>query len=970
MPPGTRRFKCYELGLKSGRIVINDGLGSLWEKYNERKRVKKYERNLSKSAAEVRLVVETSEVVSYDPFEMPRSGETVDVSIIIPVHNKIDYTYRCLKSISRNTSGSYEVIVVDDASADNTSEVLGKIKNLQVEINKENLGFVGSCNKGGKAGRGKYLLFLNNDTIVQKNWLEPMIRMIGQSGVGAVGAKLVYPDGKLQEAGGIVWNDASGMNYGRGDDPNKSEYNFVREVDYCSGAALLVRKDLFDSLGGFDERFKPGYYEDTDICFAIRKMGYKVIYQPQSVVVHYEGATSGTDPNSGMKKYQEINRSKFFEKWQTTLISDHYPPDAVRYSFTGRNRAARKNILVIDHYVPTYDKDSGSLRMYNMLRILNELGYGVTFIGDNLAKLEPYTASLQQLGIEVIYYPSVSSIDGYMSANGKYFDVSILSRAHIAVNHVNNVRKYCVNAKIIFDTVDLQFLREMRRYELEKEPQVLADVEKFKTMEYQIMRLCDRTWVVSPYEKDLISRDDPGIAVDVVSNIHEVHPTTNTYAVRKDLLFIGGFIHKPNVDAVLWFVKAILPLIHRKKPDIKLYVIGSEPPANIASLASNNVIITGFVEDPANYFNDCRAFVAPLRYGAGVKGKINQSMSYGLPVVTTTIGAEGMGLSDGRDVLIADEPEKFAEKVMELYDNEELWSLLSSNSIKNIQDVYSFEVNKKIIGKLIDEINRVENAAINVNEGSRNTIDVTKEIKYCCDGYTDIIKQYSQMLDMGIPQTEINKMGEIEYRKRAAFGEPDKVLAMCKSRIDERRLVFEKLKGRKIKLSRFLEIGSERGQTALYLSNEENAAGVGLDISAESLKVSREIKKYMNYPGGPEFICSDACRLPFKDESFEFVFCFQTLHHFATIAPLLDEIKRILKPGGHFFFAEEGCRENANVPIWPDRNDVEELKYNIIENAFTRDVWEKEMSKFERIYTEYCPLFEGYNHISALLKKP
>lgn len=700
-PPGTGRRKCYDMGLKSGRIVAGEGFGSLWEKYNERKRVKKYERDLAKRTADERPVLETGKPLSCDPFELPNPGEKPEVSIVIPVHNKIDYTYRCLKSISVNTAGSYEVIVIDDASTDNTPDVLGKIINLRVATNETNLGFVGSCNKGGKASHGKYVLFLNNDTIVQKDWLGPMVRMIEQNGAGAAGAKLVYPDGKLQEAGGIIWNDGSGSNYGRGDDPSKPEYNFVREADYCSGAALLVRKDLFDALGGFDERFKPGYYEDTDLCFAIRKMGYKVVYQPRSVIVHYEGVTSGTDMNSGMKKYQEINRSKFFEKWQMVLKADHYPPDAVRYLQDARNRGARKNVLVIDHYVPTCDKDSGSLRMYNLLRILKELGCAVTFIGDNPAKLEPYTAALQQHGVEVIYSPFASSVAGYLATHGKYFDVVIISRAHIAVNHVNNVRKFCEKAVKIFDTVDLQYLREMRRYEIVKDPDVLAEAEKCKAMEYRIMRLCDRTWVVSPYEKELISRENPGIAVDVVSNIHEIHPVNRLFSERKDLLFIGGFIHKPNADAVEWFVKEVFPLIHARNPDIKLYVIGSEPPASIVSLASSHVIITGFVKDPSAYFENCRLSIAPLRYGAGVKGKINQSMSYGLPVVTTSIGAEGMGLVHGTDALIADSPDEFADAVLQVYDDGALWEKLSRGGMENLVRYYSFETIKGIVDKVL-----------------------------------------------------------------------------------------------------------------------------------------------------------------------------------------------------------------------------------------------------------------------------
>ena len=200
------------------------------------------------------------------------------ISIVIPAYNEEKRLEDTLKKIiSFMENQDYEIIVVDDCSTDETHRMLEDMKNIKIVRNEKNLGFVESCNIGAKASTGKYLFFLNNDAIVTQNWLEPLIETIEREKVGAVGAKLVYPDGKLQEAGGIIWNDASGWNYGRYDDPDKPEYNFVREVDYCSGAALFVRRDLFENLDGFDRRFKPGYYEDVDLCFSIRKLGYKVL---------------------------------------------------------------------------------------------------------------------------------------------------------------------------------------------------------------------------------------------------------------------------------------------------------------------------------------------------------------------------------------------------------------------------------------------------------------------------------------------------------------------------------------------------------------------------------------------------------------------------------------------------------------------------------------------------------------------
>ena len=707
LPKKTRRRQLYSLVIKSLRILVNEGWSSLQRQYHERKRVKKMESAIS--AIRSRAVTERYHPGQWNGEEivLPQPSGPVTVSIIIPVHNKYEYTYNCLKSILKNTNASYEVVIVDDASSDSTVELLKKVKNAVVIRNEANLGFVGSCNKGIAYSHGKYVLFLNNDTLVTESWLEPLLKAIERENVGAVGAKLIYPNGKLQEAGGIIRNDASGWNYGRGDDPERPEYNFVRKVDYCSGAALLVRKDLLDRCGGLDRRYEPAYYEDTDLCFTIRSLGYDVLYQPASTIVHFEGVTSGTDVNSGVKKYQDVNREKFLEKWQKVLSEDHYPPDSSNL-FPARNRGAGKNILVIDHYVPTFDRDSGSYRMFNFLKILSELGHKVTFIGDNSERLEPYTSTLQQAGVEVVYEPYVASIEDYLSTNGHFFDIVMLSRAHVASKYINEVKRLCTNAKVIFDTVDLQFIREHRRAEVEHDKGIMEESVRLKEMELGLVAISDVTLVVSPVEREVLAREMRMADIEVLSNIHEVKGAEKPFSGRRDLMFVGGFIHTPNVDAVKWFVKDVFPLIKKEIPGVKFYVNGNEPSEDIKKLASSDIIVSGYVKDLGPYFEMCKVFVSPLRYGSGVKGKINQSMSYGLPVVTTSIGAEGMGLTDGKDALIADDPLKFAEKVVKLYRDEETWNTLSVNSIKNVREHYSYDLAREKIKEIIDSISLAE----------------------------------------------------------------------------------------------------------------------------------------------------------------------------------------------------------------------------------------------------------------------
>ena len=239
---------------------------------------------------------------------------TTSSSIIIPTYDGWDQLELCLAALDETLPEAFdgEVIVVDDGSREETRAVLERREagasrlNLKVVRNEENCGFTESCNRGAAVAQGDMLVFLNDDTLPQMGWLSSLLRTFREHpDVGAVGGKLLYPDGSLQEAGNVVFTDGSGANFGRGDycadDPL---YSYVREVDYCSAALLATPRQLFEKIGGFDERYSPAYYEDTDYCFAVRKQGLRVLYQPESVVVHTEGATGGTDLTSGVKRYQ------------------------------------------------------------------------------------------------------------------------------------------------------------------------------------------------------------------------------------------------------------------------------------------------------------------------------------------------------------------------------------------------------------------------------------------------------------------------------------------------------------------------------------------------------------------------------------------------------------------------------------------------------------------------------------------
>lgn len=644
---------------------------------------------------------EKKSIEEYDKLEF-EVYENPDVSIVIPVYNQFGYTYNCLKSILEHSGNvKYEVIVADDCSKDYVRELEKAVSGINVIHNAENMRFLKNCNNAAKAAKGKYVLFLNNDTQVQPDWLEPMVTLMEQnSDIGMVGSKLVYPDGSLQEAGGILWKDGSAWNYGHLKNPDAAEYCYVKDADYISGAAIMIRTSLWNEIGGFDEEFAPAYYEDTDLAFEVRKHGYRVCLQPKSIVVHFEGVTNGTDTSTGQKTYQVINQKKFFKKWQHVLEKEHFHNAEHVYLAKDRGQT-KKQILVVDHYVPNYDKDAGGRCTFMYIKAFLKLGMKVTFIGDNFAKPEPYTTILNQLGVEVLYGNFYYlNWEGWLKENLQYFDYIYLQRPHISVKYMDLVKEYG-RGKIFYFAHDLHHVRMYRDYLITGNEKSLKESEEWKKIETDLFDKTDVGHVVGEYEQEVMQKVFPDKPIrNIPLYIYESFPENieKDFSKRKDILFVGGFNHTPNVDAVLWFAKEVFPKVLEKYPDIVWHIVGSNAPKEVKELASEHIVLEGFVPDEQLevLYRECRLDVVPLRYGAGVKGKVVEAGYYQIPLVTTSIGGEGLDDTVGAFVM-EDDAEKMADMIIDLYSNYDKLREMSDCGKVFIEKYFTPEVAEQIL---------------------------------------------------------------------------------------------------------------------------------------------------------------------------------------------------------------------------------------------------------------------------------
>lgn len=607
------------------------------------------------------------------------------------ISDKEEQLFESVSSVIQNTAIPFKIIVAGNSK----HLAFNSIQNIESLAIHEILPYL------SKYSTIKYICLLDGATLVQPDTISSCLSTLDRDDTFSMVVPGVLNNlGMLESAGTILWNNGTYSIVGNGESPSSPEFLYLRETDSGDHFAL-IRQEVFcqwiiHQPMGFDS----WPYTLHDISMFIRESHAKVIYQPQAQVVNILPAI----------EILPESVSLFYNKWKDQLLNDHFSDDKENYFLARERGKGKQYMLMIDHNIPTFDKDAGSRSMKSYMELFIEHNIILKFIGDNFYPEEKYVSYFQQKGIEILYGKNFeNNWLKWLKKNGNLFDYVFLSRPIVAIKYINAIKKF-TRAKILFYGHDLHYLREYRQYQLEQKEELLKNSQKSRQMESSLFESVDVIYYPSQAEIDIIQKEFKikGKARKIVLYIFDdfLKPDYH-FNERKDILFVGGFYHQPNCDAMLWFMDEIFPPICKSVPGIKLYIAGSHPTEEIKSKAADNIVVTGFLSDEElkQLYKKCRLVIAPLRYGAGLKGKIVEAMYYSLPVVTTSIGFEGL---DGAEsvITVADTAEDFAHSVIRLYTDEKELLAKSTGSFDYVKANFSKEKAFSIIQPDLDQDQR------------------------------------------------------------------------------------------------------------------------------------------------------------------------------------------------------------------------------------------------------------------------
>jgi GT2 family glycosyltransferase len=607
------------------------------------------------------------------------------VSVLLILHNRAELTFRCLESLASERSIPLELIIFDNASSDETRDLLDHVRGARIVRSHENVGFLRGCNRAAEAAQGQYLLFLNNDTELSPGSLAAALDTIMRvPSVGAVGGRLVFPDGRLQEAGSIIWNDGSCLGYGRGDSPWKPEYSFERDVDFCSAAFLLTPRRLFSELGGFDGRYQPAYYEDADYCVRLWKSGSRVVYEPRALVTHFEFASASATSASML---QHERRSVFVNTHRDWLV--HQASPSPRAVWRARARPHRGGQLIfVEDRVPHRRFGAGYPRALEIVHAARELGYRVTLY-PLVVPDENWADAYSDLprDIELMLGAGEQGLPSFLKERLPDCDVLLVSRPHNmqVVASVLSELPALSRPPLVYDAEAIFACREVARRRLLGKPVTEQEERRLVAEELALARISDAVLTVSELDRQQFL--DGGLRrVIMLGHSLTPNPTPSPFESRDVFLFVGAITDgSPNADSVRWLARDLLPrLAEQLGRSPRLRVAGRYDPSEVSLLSEPGLEMAGIVDDLTPLYDTARVFLAPTRFAAGLPLKVMEAAAFGVPVVCTSLVARQLGWRDNVEVLVADTADDFAARATELYRDAAVWSHLREAALARV----------------------------------------------------------------------------------------------------------------------------------------------------------------------------------------------------------------------------------------------------------------------------------------------
>ena len=638
------------------------------------------------------------------PLQLPQNDHP-ELSVILVLFNRAELTLACLRSLTENFLQRMEIIIVDNASQDETPQLLNHLQDVKIIRNKENRNFLLSVNQAAKEAKGEYLLILNNDAQVLPGTLQSALQTIRSgSNIGAVGGRLILLDGTLQEAGSIIWRDGSCLGYGRGDNPFAPMYMFRRDVDYCSGAFLLTPRKTWEQSGGFDERFKPAYYEETDYCTRLWERGLRVVYDPNSVLLHYEFASS--DSAKAATDLQRNHQEIFVARHQS-LLAKHQGADNNSVLPARMKDNGHRKVLFIDDRVPHAWLGSGFPRSRAVLLSLLKQKCFVTLYPFDVFEEgwnSVYSDIPNEIEVMIGYGPPL--LEPFLRNRRGYYDTIFVSRPH----NMKILKPLCdahpdwfETTQIVYDAEAIFTNREITLRELSGNPLAKEEVDGLFQEEVELAKAADCVIAVSAPDGETFR--EYGIEdVRVVGHALDLCPTPKPFSERMGFLFVGA-VHEeasPNGDSMIWFLEQVLPKIQAVLgPNVPVTIAGVNNSERIRRLAGPAVLITGLVADLTQLYDAARVFIAPTRYSAGIPHKVHEAAARGVPIVATPLLARQLAWRDGDPLLIAADPETYAVKCVQLHTDPVLWDRLRNAGLDRVRIECSPEVFEQNVAKAI-----------------------------------------------------------------------------------------------------------------------------------------------------------------------------------------------------------------------------------------------------------------------------